>query len=82
MKTVIRALAGKLGYSVARLPNQSEKSAALALESFHSDHYLRHNARRLEHLATLNISVSGKRVLGSARESATTPLIMWIADVP
>ena len=31
--------------------------------SFHSHHYLRHNARRLEHLASLGISVAGMRVL-------------------
>ena len=30
---------------------------------FHSDHYLRHNARRLEHLASLRIPVAGKSVL-------------------
>jgi SAM-dependent methyltransferase len=30
---------------------------------FHSNHYLRHNARRLEHLASLRIPVAGKRVL-------------------
>ncbi len=30
---------------------------------FHSEHYLRHNARRLEHLASLRIPVAGKRVL-------------------
>ncbi len=31
--------------------------------SFHSDHYLRHNARRLEHLASLRIPVAGMSVL-------------------
>ena len=30
---------------------------------FQSDHYLRHNARRLEHLASLNLPLRGKRVL-------------------
>jgi SAM-dependent methyltransferase len=33
------------------------------LAEFHSDHYLRHNARRLEHLASLQIPVAGKSVL-------------------
>ena len=33
------------------------------LESFHSPHYLRHNARRLEHLASLRIPVAGLSVL-------------------
>jgi len=32
-------------------------------ETFHSHHYMRHNARRLEHLASLRISVSGMSVL-------------------
>jgi hypothetical protein len=32
-------------------------------ESFHSYHYLRHNARRLEHLARLRIPVAGLSVL-------------------
>jgi hypothetical protein len=31
--------------------------------SFHSHHYLRHNARRLEHLASLRIPVAGLSVL-------------------
>jgi hypothetical protein len=31
--------------------------------SFHSHHYLRHNARRLEHLASLRIPVAGMSVL-------------------
>ena len=30
---------------------------------FHSDHYLRHNARRLEHLASLNLPLRGRHVL-------------------
>lgn len=33
------------------------------LEAFHSLHYLRHNARRLEHLASLRIPVAGLSVL-------------------
>jgi SAM-dependent methyltransferase len=31
--------------------------------AFHSDEYLRHNARRLEHLATLGLSLAGRSVL-------------------
>jgi len=34
-----------------------------ALEDFHSVSYLRHNARRLEHLASLNLDISGRSVL-------------------
>jgi len=33
------------------------------LDVFHSDHYLRHNMRRLEHIASLGLQLSGKRVL-------------------
>ena len=33
------------------------------VEAFHSDNYLRHTARRLEHLASLGIPVAGKTVL-------------------
>jgi len=33
------------------------------MEAFHSENYLRHTARRLEHLASLGIPVAGKRVL-------------------
>lgn len=34
-----------------------------ALQDFHSVSYLRHNARRLEHLASLNLDLSGRSVL-------------------
>ncbi len=40
--------------------NTSEQSPA---QIFHSDHYLRHNARRLEHLTSLRIPVAGLSVL-------------------
>ena len=33
------------------------------VEAFHSDNYLRHTARRLEHLSSLGIPVAGKTVL-------------------
>jgi Methyltransferase domain len=34
-----------------------------SVNKFHSNHYLRHNARRLEHLASMRIPVSGMTVL-------------------
>jgi hypothetical protein len=34
-----------------------------ALEEFHSDHYLRHNQRRLEHLASLGLPIAGRSVI-------------------
>src|ERR1700690_221318 len=33
------------------------------VRAFHNHHYLRHNARRLEHLASLRIPVAGSSVL-------------------
>lgn len=45
----------KLGFEIV-----SAKDPVL---HFHSDHYLRHNARRLEHLASLGIPVAGMSVL-------------------
>jgi len=44
---------------MALLSKSSRKSP---LDVFHSDHYLRHTARRLEHLASLGLDVVGKRV--------------------
>jgi ABC-type polysaccharide/polyol phosphate transport system ATPase subunit len=32
-------------------------------EEFHNDHYLRHNQRRLEHLASLDLPIAGRTVL-------------------
>lgn len=36
---------------------------AIAIQNFNSWHYLRHNARRLEHLASLGLPISGRSVL-------------------
>ena len=41
------------------MPSHEENS----VHAFHSNHYLRHNARRLEHLASLKIPVAGMSVL-------------------
>ena len=45
----------KLGFDLVRVHDP--------VGHFHSDQYLRHNARRLEHLASLRISVAGMSVL-------------------
>jgi SAM-dependent methyltransferase len=37
--------------------------APAPVSAFHSDEYLRHNARRLEHLATLGLALAGRSVL-------------------
>jgi len=55
IRTAARGIASKLGFGVARAPDP--------VDAFHSDHYLRHNARRLEHLASLRIPVAGMSVL-------------------
>ena len=39
------------------------KATERAVQSFRDDRYLRHNARRLEHLASLGLDLLGKRVL-------------------
>jgi hypothetical protein len=57
MKELIRRFANSLGYEILN------RAQYLSQEAFHSDHYLRHNARRLEHLATFGIPVTGKTVL-------------------
>ena len=55
MLTGVRTIARNMGFDVIRIDS--------AVEAFHSNHYLRHNARRLEHLASLRISVAGMSVL-------------------
>lgn len=54
-KTAIQTGARKLGLDIVRYRGP--------VEEFHSDTYLRHNARRLEHLASLRIPVAGMSVL-------------------
>ena len=49
-----------------RFPTQSptkEPRFAPPIAAFHSDHYLRHNQRRLEHLASLGLNLAEKTVL-------------------
>lgn len=54
-KSIAKNIVTRLGLKAA---TQSD-----ARDGFHSDHYLRHNARRLEHLASLGIPVAGMSVL-------------------
>lgn len=63
MKKAARRIVGVLGYEVRRKRAADAVQSSPSVESFHSDHYLRHTARRLEHLAGLRIPVAGKRVL-------------------
>ena len=53
IEKIVRAIFLKMGFSIV----------GLSESYFHSNHYLRHNARRLEHLASLRIPVAGKTVL-------------------
>lgn len=55
LPSLFKQLARKAGVEVSRY--------SPALENFHSTHYLRHNARRLEHLASLHLPVAGKSML-------------------
>jgi len=54
-KKIVRTIVNKLGFGIVR----GNSSA----ETFYSHSYLRHNARRLEHLASLRIPVAGMSVL-------------------
>jgi hypothetical protein len=53
MTSLLRQFANRV------FPNRT----GIALANFNSWHYLRHNARRLEHLATLGLPVAGRNVL-------------------
>ncbi|MGB5080126.1 MAG: class I SAM-dependent methyltransferase [Burkholderiales bacterium] len=55
IKTRTKGILGKIGLDLVRGPDP--------VHAFHSDHYLRHTARRLEHLASLRIPVAGMSVL-------------------
>lgn len=55
MRRIIRKLASLCGQEI--------RQQICSENEFHSDSYLRHNARRLEHLASLRITVAGSRVL-------------------
>lgn len=54
----INAVLGGLGLRLVRSDSTEDLEG-----TFHSWHYLRHNARRLEHLASLLVPTSGKSVL-------------------
>lgn len=55
IKESAKSVIGKMGYEVV--------SGLDPVKNFHSDHYLRHTARRLEHLASLRIPLAGLSVL-------------------
>jgi SAM-dependent methyltransferase len=57
LKKIATKLARRLGYNVVKFRNTPVEAV------FHLPGYLRHNARRLEHLASLRISVRGYSVL-------------------
>jgi SAM-dependent methyltransferase len=53
IEKIVQTIFRKMGFSII----------SLSESYFHSNNYLRHNARRLEHLASLRILVAGKTVL-------------------
>ncbi len=55
IKTTTRRIFNGMGFDIVRNND--------VVHAFHSNHYLRHNARRLEHLASLRIPVAGLSVL-------------------
>jgi hypothetical protein len=55
IKILMIGALGKIGIDIMRRNDPAK--------FFHSNHYLRHNARRLEHLASLKIPVAGMSVL-------------------
>jgi methyltransferase family protein len=57
VKALVRKAAKTFGYEIRRIPPPDAK------EEFRSDYYLRGDARRLEHLASLRIPVAGMTVL-------------------
>jgi hypothetical protein len=62
MRQVVRQLAGALGYEIHRKGHWPESNSGPS-DFFHSYDYLQHNARRLEHLASLRLPVTGMTVL-------------------
>jgi len=49
---------------IGRLRRRRKPRVVVApLSEFHADHYLRHNQRRLEHLATLGLPLAGRSVI-------------------
>jgi hypothetical protein len=59
MMKITKAIAHKIAGSL----RSGDTTPKDPIQFFHSDHYLRHTARRLEHLASLQIPVRGKTVL-------------------
>lgn len=57
IKGKARSVARRMGFDIVRVRGPDPARA------FHTHHYLRHNARRLEHLASLRIPVAGTSVL-------------------
>jgi len=54
-RTIVLSFVKKMGFDIVRTCD--------SVRHFHSNDYLRHNARRLEHLASLRIPVAGMSVL-------------------
>ena len=55
LKKAAKKTLKRIGFKIVKIYEPEQK--------FHSNHYLRHNARRLEHLSSLRIPVTGMTVL-------------------
>ena len=60
--SMLRKVQGGAEYILRQMGGRAARKGD-SNRAFHSDEYLRHNARRLEHLASLRIPVSGMSVL-------------------
>ncbi len=60
LKTSTKRVIRKTGFDIVRV---NDPRANDPVFNFHSHNYLRHNARRLEHLASLRMAVAGMSVL-------------------
>jgi hypothetical protein len=75
-----RAITGRLAIRVCGFRERNirawdrhgEDCSMIDFHDFHSNHYLRMNQRRLEHLASLGLPLSGRTVLGSWAMASVT----------
>ncbi len=63
MRKTLNKLLKPTGYRISKFRTEAPPAHATPLTTFHSFNYLRHNARRLEHLASLQLPLTGKSVL-------------------
>jgi len=62
-RKTINKLIEPTGYRISKFRTEPPPAHPAPLDTFHSHYYLRHNARRQEHLASLGLPIEGKTVL-------------------